>query len=245
MSETSAEKPRVRRKTDDSYEPVVCKQCAQEIYQLVSLVIRCPLGWQNLSKEGLRNKAVAVQGAQWSDTQWFCGCESYGPRSKSDRGPRARPPENAPVDNRISKPGQRKSKGLVARKKKPSMSAGPTGSRKGLLTARELAQLEARERKRDRKLMKAEKKAQQKRGKNVLPPEPPLPPIDTEQLEKKGHARKISDRGMENLYAWHDAGIYNAEIARRLGVDRSAVRYHVNKRAKLREEAVVQQEGPA
>lgn len=81
------------------YDPVHCKKCGDELYNLVSVVVKCPMGWKNLTKDGIRHKAVQVVGVKWDDTQFFCGCEYEPPR-------RSR--------NSITyKAGQRWTKGLV------------------------------------------------------------------------------------------------------------------------------------
>ena len=60
---------------EDDYEPVICKKCKEEIYQTVALVVRAPMGWKCLTKEGLRNRRIQILGAQYEDTQWSCGCD--------------------------------------------------------------------------------------------------------------------------------------------------------------------------
>lgn len=52
------------------------------MYQTVELVIKAPLGWKCLTKEGLRDTRVQVLGAHFGDTRWFCGCEAPPPKSK-------------------------------------------------------------------------------------------------------------------------------------------------------------------
>jgi len=86
-------------KPDRGYDPIICKKCKQELYYLVSVVVKCPMGWKDLTKNGLRYKAVQVVGAKWGDTQFFCGCDGVQP--------------NTSKDNITYKAGKRWTKGLV------------------------------------------------------------------------------------------------------------------------------------
>lgn len=52
------------------------------MYQTVELVIKAPMGWKCLTKEGLRDKRVQILGAHHGDTRWFCGCELKTPPPK-------------------------------------------------------------------------------------------------------------------------------------------------------------------
>jgi hypothetical protein len=80
------------------YTPIICKKCKEEIYQVVDVTVRCPLGWQYLTKTAIRNDCVAIQGVKWEDTQWFCGCETSRPSPSRDR--------------RVGRPGVRWNKGM-------------------------------------------------------------------------------------------------------------------------------------
>lgn len=63
-----------QRKPEADYAPIYCPGCGKEIYQLVSLQIKCPVGWRNLSKAGIRSPKVQVQAAFWDEATWFCDC---------------------------------------------------------------------------------------------------------------------------------------------------------------------------
>jgi len=90
-------------KVDTSYAPVICKDCGEELYHLVDVVVKCPMGWKDLTKNGMRYKQVQVVGAKWEGSQWFCGCER--PVVRRNRG--------KPKDNTTYRAGQRWTKGLV------------------------------------------------------------------------------------------------------------------------------------
>jgi len=223
MLETPESQTRTRRKTTDSYEPVVCKKCKQELFQLVSVVVRCPLGWHNLTKEGLRHRSVSIQGAQWEDTQWFCGCTTPSPRSKVGRH----------IDTRLQRAGERWAKGHIPKDKDPKELAAADGAKEG--------DLPPKEKKRRAKVKKKAEKRKRGRPKKKFKPAP-KPPKDPDRPK---HGRKLSGQGIENLYAWFDAGVLKTEIARRLGVNWSAVEYHLKKRAKLVAELELQaRQGP-
>jgi len=65
---------RVRHKPEDYYSAIFCSVCGDELFQEVQLVIRCPLGWNTLSKEGMRSALVKIKGAYWEAAHWTCGC---------------------------------------------------------------------------------------------------------------------------------------------------------------------------
>jgi len=95
---------RKKNKPQDAYEPIRCQTCGEEIYQRVQVTVKCPLGWRNLSKDGIRSSKVTVLGAYWNDIQWFCGCTPVAP------------PKNAlaeVTDRRLKRPGSRWTKGNV------------------------------------------------------------------------------------------------------------------------------------
>jgi hypothetical protein len=74
----------------------------------INLTIRAPLGWKNLSKDGIRSKHVTVESADWDLAQFFCGCESPTKPKAPVRGPRTG-----------RRPGKRWTKGLVPTKADP------------------------------------------------------------------------------------------------------------------------------
>jgi hypothetical protein len=96
--------PPKKRKAEDDYEPVRCGSCEEEIYQQVQVTVKCPMGWKNLSKDGIRDKRVQIVGAVWGDSQWFCGCQPKPP-SKAEKKP--------VVDRRVRKAGKRWAKNNV------------------------------------------------------------------------------------------------------------------------------------
>lgn len=67
------------------------------MFQTLAIVIRAPMGWKCLTKEGLRDRRVQILGAQHEDAQWFCGCELVHPKGKP----------NAPIDRRLWPAGRR------------------------------------------------------------------------------------------------------------------------------------------
>ena len=71
-----------RRKKRRQYEPVFCKDCKQQIFQPVALVIEVPLGWTDLTKDALRSGQVKILGAQWEGADWTCHCSVTAPESR-------------------------------------------------------------------------------------------------------------------------------------------------------------------
>ena len=106
--------PRERHKPEDDYTPVACPTCGEEIFQRVKLVVLCPVGWRNLSKEGIRSRKVQIESASWDDSRWFCGC---GPNPlKGTKAVDADPIKKKPSQRRKKqglRPGLRWTKGLV------------------------------------------------------------------------------------------------------------------------------------
>lgn len=85
MPDTSAKPKRKRvRRYNDDYEPILCKQCGEEVYQVVNLEIRAPLGWNNLSKMGLRSNRIQIIGASYDASHWTCGCGVRPPTGPKD-----------------------------------------------------------------------------------------------------------------------------------------------------------------
>jgi len=64
---------------------ILCEKCETEIYQLVDVTMRCPLGWQSLTKDSIRDDHVSVMGVKWNDTQWFCQCPPTEQPGNKDR----------------------------------------------------------------------------------------------------------------------------------------------------------------
>lgn len=70
------------------YSPLLCKDCGQEIYQTVTIEVKIPLGWHDLTKNGMRNEKVTFLGARWEQAIEHCGCEPRLPgRKQVVRGP--------------------------------------------------------------------------------------------------------------------------------------------------------------
>lgn len=67
-----------------SYEPIICPQCDEEVYQRVTLEIQCPLGWNDLTKKGLRSNQVSIIGASHAAAHWVCGCAIRAPSGPRD-----------------------------------------------------------------------------------------------------------------------------------------------------------------
>ncbi len=65
------------------------------MFQTLAIIIRAPMGWKCLTKEGIRDKRVQILGAQHEDARWFCGC------------PDELPSTNKPIDRRLWPAGQR------------------------------------------------------------------------------------------------------------------------------------------
>ena len=60
--ETSqAERLKRYRQHIKHYEPVYCEDCKEELFQVVSLEVRIPLGFRNLSKVGLISSCVNLR----------------------------------------------------------------------------------------------------------------------------------------------------------------------------------------
>lgn len=103
-----AKKPRARHKPDDDYEPIICKKCGEEIYHEVQVVVRCPLGWSSLSKEGMRSKKVKIKGTYFDDTRWICGCKIGRP---------SRSHQKITAERHLHRPGKRWYKNMVPKPK--------------------------------------------------------------------------------------------------------------------------------
>ena len=71
-----------RPKTEIDYEPVYCKQCKEEIFQLVSVEVLAPLGFRSFTKNSLKHALVKVQGAKFEMSMWVCGCKVIPPKSR-------------------------------------------------------------------------------------------------------------------------------------------------------------------
>ena len=110
MEDEQPPKERVRHKPEDYYSPILCKDCGAELFQEVALVIRCPLGWNTLSKEGLRSKLVKIKGAYWDEVRWLCDCHARRP-TKAQR--------HATDEKHIKRPGKRWYKNMVPAKPDP------------------------------------------------------------------------------------------------------------------------------
>ena len=61
-------------KPEDSYVPFFCPGCKVEPYQTVTLQIKCPVGWRDLSKHGIRSRKVKIEAAFWDEASWHCNC---------------------------------------------------------------------------------------------------------------------------------------------------------------------------
>jgi len=114
-----------RKPIDHDYTPINCDRCNEPFEIRVNVTIRAPLGWKNLSKDGIRSRHVSVEAADWDLAQFFCGCTTAAPFSdyvpqpdpnrKSDE--QLKLEARCPVKGR--RPGLRWTKGLVPKKPHP------------------------------------------------------------------------------------------------------------------------------
>jgi hypothetical protein len=120
-----------RKPIDHDYTPINCERCGEPYEIRVNLTIRAPLGWKNLSKDGIRSRHVSIESADWDLAQFFCACVTapgFSPlktdaekaetkRIAEERERRLKLEARSPLKGR--RPGQRWTKGLVPKKAHP------------------------------------------------------------------------------------------------------------------------------
>jgi hypothetical protein len=114
-----------RKPIDHDYTPINCERCGEPFEIRVNLTIRAPLGWKNLSKDGIRSRFVSVESADWDLAQFFCACTTAPRMSTRNRQPdpnrksdeQLKLEARCPVKGR--RPGKRWTKGLVPKKAHP------------------------------------------------------------------------------------------------------------------------------
>lgn len=83
------------RKKNENHHALLCRDCGQEIYQTIVIDVKVPLGWNDLTKNGLRSDKVELLGARWESAIEHCACKPKMPRRRRSAGSAApRPNKN-------------------------------------------------------------------------------------------------------------------------------------------------------
>lgn len=59
-----------------------CPRCKSELLKQMTVVINCPVCWNNLSKSMIRKKEIEVVAVDWDRIYIFCPQCGYNERSK-------------------------------------------------------------------------------------------------------------------------------------------------------------------
>ena len=88
-----------------SYRAVQCKDCKEEVRQVIQIEVECPLGWRDFTKHGLRSEHVKIEGVLYEMAVWRCGC---GVKPPTERDARPGLLKRQEIPNPLSRPAKEK-----------------------------------------------------------------------------------------------------------------------------------------